>query len=111
QDDVLMPSQNALGRVAITLCSSFNAQHKKGVDFEGNLGSNFFNDPNEVSSTLNRTLKNRGNTGNAVFSVKINPISIPSTTSQTYSMPSSLVDSGTLLPITQGMFSLNDIII
>ncbi|MCS5711438.1 flagellar hook-associated protein FlgK [Candidatus Berkiella aquae] len=111
QDDVLMPSQNALGRIAITLSSSFNAQHQKGVDFEGNLGNKFFNDPNEISSTLNRTLKNRGNTGNAVFSVKINPISIATTTSQTYSVPSNLVDAGTLLPITLGMFSLNDSII
>jgi flagellar hook-associated protein 1 FlgK len=35
-------AQNALGRVAITLASSFNAQHVLGQDANGNPGTEFF---------------------------------------------------------------------
>jgi flagellar hook-associated protein 1 FlgK len=35
-------AQNALGRVAITLASSFNAQHVLGQDANGNSGTEFF---------------------------------------------------------------------
>ncbi|MDC8759320.1 flagellar hook-associated protein FlgK [Janthinobacterium fluminis] len=35
--------QNSLGRVAVTLASTFNAQHKLGQDQNGALGTDFFN--------------------------------------------------------------------
>lgn len=38
----LDPAQNALGRVAISLASDFNAQHRLGQDLNGNMGGDFF---------------------------------------------------------------------
>lgn len=38
----LEPAQNALGRVAIGLASSFNAQHRLGFDLNGAPGGDFF---------------------------------------------------------------------
>ncbi|HEX8611724.1 MAG TPA: flagellar hook-associated protein FlgK [Telluria sp.] len=35
-------TQNSLGRVAITLASTFNAQHRLGIDAAGNPGGDFF---------------------------------------------------------------------
>jgi len=40
--DTLDQTQNSLGRVAIALGSSFNAQHKLGQDQNGKMGSDFF---------------------------------------------------------------------
>lgn len=39
---VLNPARNMLGRVAIGLAESFNAQHREGMDLEDNLGGDFF---------------------------------------------------------------------
>lgn len=39
----LEPAQNALGRVAIGLAMSFNAQHQQGRDLNGDVGGAFFN--------------------------------------------------------------------
>ncbi|MFZ6672360.1 flagellar hook-associated protein FlgK [Undibacterium sp. Xuan67W] len=48
-------AQNSLGRVATTLATTFNDQHKLGQDLNGQLGSNFFNVASPVStpSSLN----------------------------------------------------------
>src|SRR5450830_29509 len=40
--ETLDQTQNSLGRVAIALGSSFNAQHKLGQDQNGNMGADFF---------------------------------------------------------------------
>ena len=44
----LEPTENALGRIAIVLGSTFNAQHVLGQDLNGALGGNFFNVPQPV---------------------------------------------------------------
>lgn len=51
----LDPAQNALGRIAIGLASTFNAQHELGQDQNGSMGGAFFNvgAPVVSSSTLN----------------------------------------------------------
>lgn len=36
--DVLYPARNELGRTAVGLAQSLNAQHRQGMDLEGNLG-------------------------------------------------------------------------
>ncbi|MBS0455177.1 MAG: flagellar hook-associated protein FlgK [Proteobacteria bacterium] len=40
--ETLTPTQNAVGRLAIALGDTFNAQHKLGVDLGGMLGQDFF---------------------------------------------------------------------
>lgn len=42
RDQVLVPARNAMGRVAITLGNDFNAQHRLGMDLDGNSGADFF---------------------------------------------------------------------
>ncbi len=42
RSQTLEPAQNALGRVAIGLASTFNAQHQAGFDLNGNPGTAFF---------------------------------------------------------------------
>jgi flagellar hook-associated protein 1 FlgK len=51
----LDPAQNALGRIAIGLASTFNAQHVLGQDLNGNMGGTFFNmgQPVVASNTSN----------------------------------------------------------
>lgn len=69
RSDVLDPSQNALGRVAIGLAQSFNDQHKLGQDLAGNLGEDFFATP--TPSVLPSTL----NTGSGDISAVISSVS------------------------------------
>jgi flagellar hook-associated protein 1 FlgK len=40
--EVLEPAQNALGRIAIGLAETINAQHGQGLDLNNQLGSDFF---------------------------------------------------------------------
>ena len=50
---VLDPAQNALGRVAVGLAESFNAQHHEGMTLDGMLGGDFFSVLDPVVSANN----------------------------------------------------------
>jgi flagellar hook-associated protein 1 FlgK len=65
---LLPEARNALGRVAITLAQSFNAQHRDGVDLNGNLGGDFF------SAVAPEVLGNANNTGAATVTAAITDI-------------------------------------
>jgi flagellar hook-associated protein 1 FlgK len=60
--------QNSLGRIAMGLADTFNAQHKLGVDLNGAAGGDFFNvaSPSVMADTRN--------TGNAVVEASITDI-------------------------------------
>ena len=45
REDLLEPTRNSLGRLAVVLAQTFNAQHREGMDLDGSLGGNFFNVP------------------------------------------------------------------
>ncbi len=47
--EMLDPTQNALGRVAIGIATTFNDQHKLGQDLKGVLGQDFFNALGSIS--------------------------------------------------------------
>ena len=53
--DGLDPAKRSLGMVAYSLSESFNSQHSRGIDLNGNLGGDFFRSqaPNVISSTNN----------------------------------------------------------
>lgn len=57
RSETLDPAQNALGRVAIALGETFNAQHKLGQDLNGALGKNFFQ---PATGTVLPSVKNTG---------------------------------------------------
>ncbi|MEH6651598.1 MAG: flagellar hook-associated protein FlgK [Motiliproteus sp.] len=45
KDDVLLPTWNELGRLAIVFADTINQQHSNGLDLDGNLAGNLFTDP------------------------------------------------------------------
>jgi flagellar hook-associated protein 1 FlgK len=57
RNDSLDSAQNALGRIAISLTQTFNAQHELGQDLTGALGGAFFSvgNPAVLASSLNST--------------------------------------------------------
>ena len=54
RDEVLNPSINELGRIALALAETTNEQHKKGLDLNNQLGGNVFNDINSSAYDDNR---------------------------------------------------------
>ncbi|CAK0776343.1 flagellar hook-associated protein 1 FlgK [Gammaproteobacteria bacterium] len=54
QDEVVVPAQNALGRVAQGLVADINAQHQLGLDLKGNLGGLFFNAVDTGQGVVNK---------------------------------------------------------
>jgi len=56
RNDTLTVAQNSIGRMAIALSDTFNAQHKLGVDLNGALGQNFFtqSSPSVLSNGMNQ---------------------------------------------------------
>ena len=56
REQVLDPSFNQLGRLAIVLSASFNQQHKLGLDLDGRFGQNFFSEVNSRGNMLTRVI-------------------------------------------------------
>lgn len=56
REEVLDPTLNQLGRLAIVMTETFNAQHRLGIDLNGSPGNDFFESVNMRSSTLGRVL-------------------------------------------------------
>jgi len=68
RNDVLDPTSNALGRLAMGLGSTFNDQHKLGMDLNGELGRDFFTVPDvfDTSSVQSMVLANPLNNGGLI---------------------------------------------
>ncbi len=65
----LDPIQNSLGRIALGIAETFNAQHRLGQDQNGNLGGDFFN---AAQPAVNADFNN---TGTAVIGATISNVS------------------------------------
>ncbi len=65
----LDPMQNSLGRIALGIAETFNAQHRLGQDQNGALGGDFFN---SAQPAVNSDIKN---TGTAVVGATISNVS------------------------------------
>ncbi len=76
----LETAQNSLGRVALGLAETFNAQHKLGVDLNGVLGTDFFN----LASTTPTISANTNNTSGTVISGTLNPNGVGALTASSY---------------------------
>ena len=68
REEILIPAQNSLGRVAIAIANTFNTQHKQGLDLNSLLGTDFFNEPTLGASA------STSNAGASVISVTLNDI-------------------------------------
>ena len=62
RDGALNNALNDIGRMAIVLADSMNAQHHLGMDMSGNLGVDYFNDINSAANLATRTISSPTNT-------------------------------------------------
>ncbi len=109
RDNILPLALNSIGRVAISIAMTFNDQHKKGLDLNGNIGTDLFNDPNAYNAVVGRSISSSTNTGTAVFGVTIDPINATSEISTEFSDASNIVTAGTLTALVNGMLAINGI--
>ncbi len=71
----LEAAERGLDRLALVISAALNAQNKLGMDLNGDLGGNIFNDMNVGSLAANRSLSSPANTGSGAFSVDISDVS------------------------------------
>lgn len=75
RDELLIPAQNALGKVAIGIADTFNAQHHLGVDLNGNAGADFFTNISSGTNVSPVVRSSTANTGTAVLAAEIIDVS------------------------------------
>lgn len=71
QHQALDPAQQGIGRLALVFSQAFNSQNQLGMDLNGNLGTDIFNDINSSSAISSRAIANLNNTGSAGITVNI----------------------------------------
>jgi flagellar hook-associated protein 1 FlgK len=71
RSEVLTPSINDLGRVALVLSDQVNKQLNQGIDANGAFGSNLFSNINDASQITQRSIGRNTNTGDSNFDVTI----------------------------------------
>jgi flagellar hook-associated protein 1 FlgK len=79
RDQTLVPTQNALGRVALGLASGVNAQHRQGITLDNQSGGDFFDIPpmstiassaNQGNATLQASLADVSKLGTSDYSLQ-----------------------------------------
>lgn len=80
RSQTLDSTQNALGRIALTLAQTFNDQHRLGQDLTGALGANFFT----VSGPV--VLPNGLNTGSGAPTVTVDAATIAQLSASDYKL-------------------------
>jgi len=95
RDNMLTPTYNRLGKVALAIADNFNKQNQLGMDMNDQLGSRLFNDINATSAQQGRVLDNANNTGNLSLQVSINDVS-------------KLTDDDYLLSFKSGIYTLTN---
>lgn len=56
RDEVLYPSMNELGRIALAMADQFNTQQQQGIDLDGDYGQRMFGDINDPALAANRVV-------------------------------------------------------
>lgn len=118
RDEVVDPALRALSRLALSLGDSFNTQHRLGMDMGNNIGSDFFNDINDTTSTINRVIANDKNTGSLNLTASISDVTqltddayeLKALAGGTYVLENMTTDEITTLsgfPATQFGFTIN----
>lgn len=54
RDDILFPSMNELGRIALAMADQFNTLQQRGIDLDGDYGQKIFGDINDPVLAANR---------------------------------------------------------
>lgn len=71
KSEALDSVERGLGRMTYAMAALFNSQNKLGVDYDGNLGKNIFNDYNSLALSQGRVTASSINSGSGVLSVNI----------------------------------------
>ena len=71
REEVLDPTVNALGRLALTINSEINSQLGQGLDLKGQVGADLFNNINDPKLTALRVRPMADNIGNASGNMSI----------------------------------------
>ena len=56
REQVLYPSMNEMGRIAVAMADEFNTQQQQGLDLDGDYGQRIFGDINDPNSAKNRVV-------------------------------------------------------
>ena len=67
RDDILVPAQNQLGQMGLTLADAFNQQNHLGMDGDGNLGGDIFKIPTVDAFAY------QANNGNSSMTATVEP--------------------------------------
>ena len=73
--NTLAQTARDMGRLSLAITNAFNLQNKQGVDLNGNLGGDIFNDMNSGTMINTRAIANQANKGNAGMTVTISDMS------------------------------------
>lgn len=71
RDNLILPTLQEIGKLAIGLADNFNRQQTLGRDLNGESGEYLFKDINEPQAVLSRTLNSQFNTNETKFEVYI----------------------------------------
>jgi len=71
RNQTLEPALNSIGRLAVAMSDQFNQQNALGVDLNGQIGGNIFNDINSTTAQTSRVVANTNNGGLANLSVRV----------------------------------------
>ncbi|MEM9103477.1 MAG: flagellar hook-associated protein FlgK [Pseudomonadota bacterium] len=74
RNEVLLSAFNQLGKMAIAISETMNAQHELGMDLNDDLGGLFFTDPNSPEYVAERVIENANNTGTVDLGATITDI-------------------------------------
>jgi len=94
-EDIIEPSFNTLGRVAVSIADLFNRQNNLGMDLNNDLGGDLFTDINDPTIAAARVFPNINNVGNVSLSLSIDD-------------PSLLTDADYTLFLQAGNYQLVD---
>lgn len=84
RDGELQRATNSLGRIAMVLADTVNAQHNLGIDMENTLGGDFFRDINNTLVAQNRVTPNGNNTAPFDQSLRVDIVDTSALTTDDY---------------------------
>lgn len=103
REEVLNPSINELGRLAITMSETFNDQHKLGMNLNNEIGGNFFRDVNERELAESRVTAYQDNNPNGSLGLEVHITDSSALTNKDYRLTA--LEGGT---DTNTKFTLRD---
>ncbi len=65
RETLIDPARNIFGRIAVGISDTVNAQHRRGLDLQGNLGGAFFNDLADTTAAVSASSRNTGTASGA----------------------------------------------